>query len=386
MGGKLKETGLAHWVSPNTGATNETGFTALPGGDRTDTFTGLGTEGSWFSSAFNSRSIFTYSLSSSSASIVTTWRSTPSVGQSVRCVQGESVPSVLTLDASSITETSATGGGNITSDGGAIITERGVCWNTSTGPTVYDSKTSEKGSVPGSYKLKITGLSPNTKYYVRAYAINTLGTTYGNEISFTTFSSGATVTDMNGNIYNTVIIGSQIWMKENLRTSRLNDGSKITLVTDGVTWDSNTGSYYTYYNNDSANYKNPYGALYNWNTVKTGKLCPSGWHVPAMSEWTTLFTYLGGLGSGGKLKETGTTHWNSPNTGATNESGFNGLPGGSLAGSFNRIGDSGFWWSSSMYSNTYSFHWQLMYNTDQIILADTGIPITAGCSVRCLKD
>jgi uncharacterized protein (TIGR02145 family) len=142
------------------------------------------------------------------------------------------------------------------------------------------------------------------------------------------------VTDGDGNVYNTVTIGTQIWMKGNLKTMKFNYGTSIPNVTDNTTWAGLTSAAYCWYNNDAATYKTTYGALYNWYAVDVasndGKnVCPAGWHIPSDAEWTTLTDYLGGASvAGSKLKETGTTHWLSPNTGATNESGFTALPGG----------------------------------------------------------
>ena len=155
------------------------------------------------------------------------------------------------------------------------------------------------------------------------------------------------VTDYDGNHYSSVLIGSQIWMAENLKTIKYNDGTAIPLVTDATEWSNLTTHGYCWYNNDEATYGDTYGALYNWYTVETGNLCPTGWHVPTDAEWTELIDYLGGESvAGGKLKETGTTHWNSPNPGATNETGFTTLPGGYRAdfnGSSGDIGNGGYW-------------------------------------------
>ncbi len=147
---------------------------------------------------------------------------------------------------------------------------------------------------------------------------------------------------------------------------------------------------YSWFHNDSTSYANTYGPLYNWFTVETGNLCPTGWHVPNHDEWTNLINYLGGYnagGAGGKLKEAGTTHWNSPNEGATNETGFTALPGGSRGqdGIFLFIiGNDGYWWSSSEYSSTNALghslhHWE----------SGAGAGFTSkktGCSIRCVKD
>jgi len=163
-----------------------------------------------------------------------------------------------------------------------------------------------------------------------------------------------TVTDRDGNIYNTVRIGTQVWLKQNLKTTKYNDGTSIPNITVNTDWQAVTTPGYCWYNNN-VSYKSVYGALYNWYSVNTAKLCPTGWHVPTDAQWTTLATYLGGESvAGGKLKEAGTTHWISPNTGATNSSGFTALPGGYRDGTgpYYIIGYNGYWWSSTQYSTT----------------------------------
>jgi uncharacterized protein (TIGR02145 family) len=184
-------------------------------------------------------------------------------------------------------------------------------------------------------------LIPNTHYFVRAYATNTIGeTVYGNEITFNTedgangeiiFNPDCTygsMTDIDSNVYKTIEIGSQIWMAENLKTSKYNDGTSIPLVED-YNWRNLNTPGYCWYNNDAVKYKNLCGAIYNWFTISTGKLAPAGWHVPSEEEWATLITYLGGEQvAGGKMKESGITHWSIPNESATNESGFTALPSG----------------------------------------------------------
>ncbi|MBA7527477.1 hypothetical protein ES705_19653 [subsurface metagenome] len=176
-------------------------------------------------------------------------------------------------------------------------------------------------------------------------------------------------------------------MAENLKTTKYNDGTAIPLVTNSTEWDNLTTPGYCWYNNDEASYKNTYGALYNWYTVNTGKLCPTGWHVPTDSEWTILTDYLGGYSvAGGKLKETGTTHWNSPNTGATNESGFTALPGGyrTNSGAFNNVGSNGNWWSSTESSSTYAWHRSMNYSSSNVYRDYSGK--SYGFSVRCVRD
>jgi uncharacterized protein (TIGR02145 family) len=185
--------------------------------------------------------------------------------------------------------------------------------------------------------------------------------------------------------YKTVTIGNQVWMAENLKTTRFNDGTSIPLVTDDSLWKNSKTPAYCWYNNDEATYKATYGALYNWYAVNTGKLCPTGWHVPSDVEWTTLTTYLGGATvAGDKLREAGTTHWLSPNTGATNESGFTALPGGlqgSNAGFWN-FGWGGYWWSSTEYEDIIPLS---LYSGHSKVFRDKESK-SKGFSVRCVRD
>lgn len=206
---------------------------------------------------------------------------------------------------------------------------------------------------------------------------------------FNTNVTYGTMTDQDGNTYKTVTIGTQTWMAENLRTTKYNDGTGIRFVFDDYRWGTlTTGAYCNCLNSYNNETIATYGRLYNWYAVNTGKLSPKGWHVPTDAEWTTLIDYLGGADvAGGKLKETGTTHWNSPNIGATNETGFTALPGGArVNGAYNDVGYYGDWWSATesyipgnawlreVYYD-YSIVYRLNYFTKQ-----------TGLSVRCVKD
>jgi uncharacterized protein (TIGR02145 family) len=196
-----------------------------------------------------------------------------------------------------------------------------------------------------------------------------------------------TVTDVDGNIYNTVKIGDQAWITENLKTTKYNDGTDIPLVTDNSAWNNLSTPGYCWYSNDEATYGETYGALYNWFAVNTGKLCPEGWHVPSDAEWTTLSDYLGGAGvAGGKLKETGFTHWFHPNTGATNETGFTGLPAGGRYGNgvFNALTFSTRFSCST--ESQISFYWFYSLGNETANLGRAIQPKKFGNSVRCMKD
>ena len=195
------------------------------------------------------------------------------------------------------------------------------------------------------------------------------------------------ITDVDGNSYNTIVIGTQTWMAENLKTTKLNDGTNIPLVTSATTWGTLSTPAYCWFNNDEATYKVPYGALYNWFTANTGKLCPSGWHIPSDAEWTTFTDYFGGLSiAGGKMKEAGTSHWISPNIGATNESGFTGLPAGyrDKTSGFLNIGTYALWWSSTEINSTDSWG-RGLFNLDATVYRYNYYN-NHGFSVRCIKN
>jgi uncharacterized protein (TIGR02145 family) len=287
----------------------------------------------------------------------------------------------LTTSAiTNITGTSALCGGTITSEGTSTVIDRGVCWSTGTSPTIADNKTKD-GAGAGTFISNISGLNITTTYYVRAYATNSEGTGYGMAMSFTTT---ATEKDVDGNLYNIISIGTQLWLKENLKTTKYKDGTAIPLET--TAW-GNTTPEYCWYSNNQATYGNTYGALYNWYAVNTGKLCPAGWHVPSEAEWTTLITFLGGEDIvGGKLKEAGTTHWNSPNAGATNEFRFTALPGGdrNFDGQFDGVGNYAVWWSSTVYDNNKA--WDPLIFTGSSLISRGTEDKRLGMSVRCIKD
>jgi len=305
------------------------------------------------------------------------------------------VPTIAIAAVTNITASTATSGGEIINDSGTAITVRGVCWSTSQRPTIADSKTTN-GTGTGSFTSLITGLTSGTTYYLRAYATDGNLTVYGNVISFTTLNSGiifnpiltyGIVTDIDGNVYKTITIGTQVWMVENLRTTKYRNGDPIPNVTDSTAWSSLTTGAYCNYNND-ANFSTIYGSLYNWNAVNDSRnIAPTGWHVPSDTEWTILTTFLGGESvAGGKLKETVTTHWLSPNTGATNETGFAALPCGdrSFVGKFEVVGFDGIWWSSTA-GDISSAWYRFVYFSGSSVTRGSSSQ-TSGFSVRCVKD
>ena len=292
------------------------------------------------------------------------------------------VPVLTTSEVTRIAQITAQCGGIITSDEGFVITARGVCWSKSSNPTIADNKTSD-GRGAGSFSSELSGLTAGETYYVRAYATNSKGTGYGSTMIFETL--GSTFTDSrDGNVYKMVTIGDQIWMAENLRY--------LPSVVGPATGSNTTPYYYVYgYNGTNVNAAKAttnyttYGVLYNWSASCSS--CPPGWHLPSDAEWLELTDYLDGTGvAGGKLKETGTTNWTSPNSGATNETGYTALPGGgrSYYGTFSTVGNYGNWWSATEYTATRAWYRDMLSNNSDV--SRYGSYKEVGFSVRCLRD
>ena len=194
--------------------------------------------------------------------------------------------------------------------------------------------------------------------------------------------SGETVTDIDGNVYNTVKIGNQLWMAEDLKVGKYNDGTVIPNITGKTAWVNSSTGACCWFNNEKA-----WGTLYNWRAVNTGKLAPAGWHVATNADWTTLTDYLGGEDvAGGKLKETGIERWDIPSAGATNEYWFTALPGGfrQKDGSFSSFGGGGYWWTSTDFDGVNSWTRHIFWN--ETIIHRGHYDQRIGHSVRCVKD
>jgi uncharacterized protein (TIGR02145 family) len=235
-----------------------------------------------------------------------------------------------------------------------------------------------------SFNIPLKDLKPGTTYHFRVKASNTAGTVTGNDLIF---STPEVLKDNSGNTYNTLSIAKQVWMAENLRTTKYSDGTDIPHVTSARGWSKLKTPGYCWYNNDTASNKSTYGVLYNWYTVYTFRLCPSGWHVPDEEEWNILIDYLGESSLAGiKLKEEGTTHWQKPGTGATNASGFTALPGGSrdMKGLFVYNGLKGQWWCAD--DSTANTAWLRSMDFSNNGVTSFFNNKSEGSSVRCLKD
>jgi uncharacterized protein (TIGR02145 family) len=306
------------------------------------------------------------------------------------------IPTLSTTAITNITRSSATSGGDVIYSGGASVTARGICWSALPAPTVSDNLTLDgKGS--GAFNSSLTGLLPHKTYYVRAYATNNLGSGYGPELFFTTNPEGiiafnpdltyGSVSDIDGNTYKTIIIGTQEWIAENIKTTKYSNGELIettspdTLDISGET----TPEYQWVYEGDN-NFEAAFGRLYTWYAATDSRnVCPDGWHVPTDAEWTILYDFLGGSTvAGGKLKETGTSNWIVPNTAASNQSGFTALPGGyRYDNSFSALGKWGFWWTASQTSPVNASSCYLAYNENEMHLEND--LKNSGNSVRCLS-
>jgi len=333
------------------------------------------------------------------------------------CKKDEEAPAlIITTDPiSQIARTSAWCRGTILSVGPDSIIGNGFCWSTEILPTFEDDKIiAPQYLVDSIYQCRITGLNPGTTYYVRAYGITCASKIYGNQVSFTTkpatvltyFNPDLTyhaVSDIEGNSYKTIQIGTQEWMAENLKTTKFNDGTSIPLITHDIVWSGLTTPGYCWYENNEEIFKNIYGAYYNWYAVNKGNLCPTGWHVPSEEEWKVFkmflgmtqeqaeLLYAGGTTEGNKIKETGTFNWVEGSIGATNESGFTGLPGGTRSvgpATFCWEGLSGGWWSAMAYNpEPYSPAWShhVVWDASWIFRSDMLVK-PYGLNVRCIKD
>jgi uncharacterized protein (TIGR02145 family) len=320
------------------------------------------------------------------------------------------LPTVVTVAATEVTESAATCGGNVTNDGDAMVTARGVCWSLQPDPTVDSSHTTD-GFGSGIFSSLLSGLDHLTRYYYAAYATNSVGTAYGDVLELTTMDLPGFVTDIDRNSYPVVTIGSQVWMAEHLKVTRFANGQPIPHVESTSAWvDLTTNDMaYCWHGNSEAN-RDIYGGLYTWAAAMNGAssteanpsgvqgVCPDGWHLPSDSEWKQLEMFLGmnevdadswgarGTDEGGKLKETGTLYWNDPNTGATNESGFTALPASVrvYTGDFGTLGMNTIMWTTTQDGPERALYRTLSYNNASI--SRNSYFRDNGYSVRCLKD
>lgn len=400
-------TGDGLWIWPNI-ATNTSGFSALPGGIASAgdgiNFSDIGYMGMWWSNSEfvgtknsnrtknpetkSGNDIMSLQLYNSdpSASISPNW---PDNSINVRCIWGQGKPRLAKTVVNDILINIVSVSATIISDGGDPefpITSRGFVVSTTPEPTVETNLFifSEPVAGTGAFSNTFTGLTKNTLYYVRAFATNANGTVYGNETQFKTYNE--TVSDIDGNVYYTTLIGDQHWMAEDLRTTKYNSGISIQNEIDPGIWSSTFEGAYVAYGDGVKGSKGQSGYLYNWFAV-SDTLCPVGWRVPFAIEWDILEEYLG-ENAGGKLKVLDTAYWQDQNNGATNESGFTGFGTGyrSFDGFYYDQKYNGYWWTSTMdpQSPGNAFYRGLT-NWDSNITTSTQV-VNSGLSIRCIED
>ena len=271
---------------------------------------------------------------------------------------------------------------DISSDGGSQITGRGIVVGTQSEPTLLNQTISFGGNA-GSFEGTIPGLSPQTPYFIRAFATNEAGTRYSSQqMVMTTLLA----TDVDGNTYPGIKIGTQIWFNKNLNVTRYQNRDSIEQISTDALWQNASEGAWSFSNNSSDN-QDVYGKLYNWYAVSdTRKLCPAGWKIPSDEDWAILTNFLGGSDvAGGKLKATGISFWLIPNAWATNLSYFSALPGGyrDVGGSFAGLGYYGLWWSST--PNGTEAWSRYLYNEFNYVSRES-YNKNQGLSIRCLME
>jgi uncharacterized protein (TIGR02145 family) len=321
-------------------------------------------------------------------------------------------PLISTVEVSEITAHSAISGGNIEADGGAPITGRGVVWSTSENPDLDNNEgLTSDGQGSGSYESQISGLASGTTYYVRAYAINSAGAAFGNQLTFETLTTG-TVADIDGNIYTTIFIGGVEWMADNLMVFHYNNGEPIPEGLDDHQWTNTMAGAYAVYPfeqtgslNSISEVLDMYGALYNWYAIETGLLCPAGWKVPGDDDWKKLEGYADTM-FGTSDPEWDRTGWRGHDAGqrlratydfgfsiksdepepvqGTDDFGFSALPGGfrNFIGPFFDMGNHGYWWTSTERDSELA--WMRSLGITGLIRRD-GPGKNNGFSVRCIR-
>jgi uncharacterized protein (TIGR02145 family) len=307
----------------------------------------------------------------------------------------------ITNSATSVTMNSAILNGTVNANNLSTTVSFDYGTSSSYGNSVYAAANTISSNENIDVNVSITGLSDNTTYHFRVKAVNSSGTKFGSDKTFTTTNTESnsiifnpnltygSVSDNDGNTYRTITIGTQTWMAENLKTTKYRNGDLIGTTTPATLDISSnlTPKYQWSYDGNESNVV-IYGRLYTFSVITDSRnICPIGWHVPTHEEWTTLVSYIGDMEFGaGKLKETGTTHWLDINNGATNINGFTALPGGyrNNDGSFLAIGQIGSWWTSTELSAYVGEFWE-MYSGAQYIANNSDV-LGGGHSVRCVKN
>jgi uncharacterized protein (TIGR02145 family) len=297
-----------------------------------------------------------------------------------------SLPAVITYTPESVSSTIIIVGYKVESDGGGKISDCGIYIGDAPSPETLGNQI-QIAKDTGTFYVQLNGLSANTLYYMKAYAINSKGQALGDQVTFTTPPA---IKDFDNNSYETVIINNQVWMASNLQTTHYMNGELISTTTTPASDISGESAprYQWSYPGDDTNTA-VYGKLYTYYTVTDSrKICPTGWHIPTDADWITLENNLGGANFAASfLKETGTVHWSAPyNTDANNITLFKALPGGyrNTTGTFFYLKDYGFWWSSTL--GDISNVWVRSMFTQSTQVSRLSFAVRFGASVRCVKD
>lgn len=298
-------------------------------------------------------------------------------------------------------------GSAVNSNGGSFVYQYGVCYSELPDPEFNDSVELDYTNLQSAYTVKINNLKPNTVYYVRSFGLNNWGYSYGPQVSFTTLPElslpGNGVTDIDGNMYPSVIVGTQEWMAENLRSSRFNDGTQILKATDAFFWIYNDGLPMFAWFDDSYPNASVHGCLYNYNTVSsTHNVCPTGWHVPSDSDWKTLESTLGmpaaeldqtgARGSAqniaGLLKDVNPVYWGNFNSVATNQTLMNMKGGGLIQPNFfhHALNAQFMLWSSTQIGTGEVYVRLLTYDSGESAIMRELFTTDYGSYIRCVKD
>lgn len=309
------------------------------------------------------------------------------------------LPELRTLEISNIAYNKVTCGGSIIKDGGEEIVKRGICWGTESKPTVDDYYDLDPLIEKNDFLIDLGNLASNTTYFVRAFATNSQGTSYGQEISFTLWLNlpDEPVTDIDDNSYSTVRVGNQVWMQENLKVAHYRNGDPIihlTMQNDNEWLKTRSGSYCSY--DDEVINADKYGYLYNGYTIFDNRaVCPEGWHIPTKEEWETLINYLGGIYTSGNMLK-GNNYWEDLDPEANNLSGFTAIPGGvrlafkgdeSTSSRYWHGKKTGFFASQDEYTYDSNRIWYIqIFNEGGNVQLHYNISKNCGQSIRCIKD
>lgn len=387
-GSKITSRGICWSTTPNPTTDNNTIMHGIGKGVFTGPISGLTHETTYYVRAFAINNLGIY------------------YGNEVSFTTKDGIIKISTNPVSHVGVIHATSGGNITDDGGANLIAKGVCWSTSENPTINLNTKTNNGTSTGVFTSFITGLAESTTYYVRSYATNSIGTTYGNEMSFTTkVLSESQMMDIEGNVYNTITIGNQTWMVENLRTSKYRNGNTISTSNPASkNINSETSPKYQWAYEANENNVLTYGRLYTWYAATDSRnIAPIGWRVPTDADWTILENYLiangynyDGSTSGNKIAKSisAKSLWKTnTSTGSigfdlskNNSSGFSAVPGGYRfgGGAFGGLGSYGSWWSITEGSSDNA--WSRSLDSEYINLNRASSSKTYGFSVRCIKE